>query len=487
MIGLVVTMYLLTKEGDELAIIYSPEEKLRIGDSILIDDIVSQVIDVQFADLPGVLEHILRKSLISKTDVEEHIQPEVRSIIDSLTDQKLAVAKIRGRIVKSNDGKNVFKTGIKEFNLSRSKAKIEVLDQNKLFDSLELSFVGNVDLSKTLSSEPKDFDIMIDRLGINLITGMKGSGKSYFAKRLLLKLIDKGVLTIVFDLNGEYLNIWKKDQKTVNQYAQVVRILTPKARQAQMNEIPMNIPLNEISYDDFAHFFGIPEGTPTYQALVQFWRSRGNSQFDLNDLETFSTAVTNDAVRAALLGRVSTAKALQLFGPSNLNELILNLQTSGGAIIFNLSRITQWERNIIVEFVLRRLADLGRANGIKGLSLFLEEAQLYVTRENMVNILTRMRHFKIFPTFITNDPRTLPDEVFSLLDNMVAFMFRNEDELKQLAKSGLIDSRSISALRNLERQQCMAIGNITSLYPMFLEIVPQQNVMMGGETPRLGH
>jgi len=66
-----------------------------------------------------------------------------------------------------------------------------------------------------------------------------------------------------------------------------------------------------------------------------------------------------------------------------------------------------------------------------------------------------MRHFGIFPTFITNDPRTLPDEVFTLLDNLVAFMFRNEDELRQLAKSGLVDLKSIYALKNLEsRKHC---------------------------------
>ena len=101
----------------------------------------------------------------------------------------------------------------------------------------------------------------------------------------------------------------------------------------------------------------------------------------------------------------------------------------------------------IVEFVLRKLADLGRLKAFNAVSFFLEEAQLYVERQNIVNILTRMRHFGIFPTFITNDPRTLPDEVFTLLDNLAAFTFRNEDELRQLAKSGLIDWKSISALK----------------------------------------
>ena len=103
----------------------------------------------------------------------------------------------------------------------------------------------------------------------------------------------------------------------------------------------------------------------------------------------------------------------------------------------------------------------------------------------MVNILTRMRHMGIFPTFITNDPRTLPDEVFTLLDNLVAFMFRNEDELRQLTKTGLTDQRTAYALKNLEPKQCLVIGNVTSNYPVFVEVNPQTGVTMGGETRKL--
>ncbi|MGZ4869442.1 MAG: hypothetical protein ACXV2F_03660, partial [Halobacteriota archaeon] len=92
-------MYVLTKHADELALVFSPEETVRLGDTLLIDDIMAQVIDIQFADLPGVLEHILRKSLISPSDTEKDIQPELQNVVDSLSDQKLARAKIRGRLV----------------------------------------------------------------------------------------------------------------------------------------------------------------------------------------------------------------------------------------------------------------------------------------------------------------------------------------------------------------------------------------------------
>lgn len=75
--------------------------------------------------------------------------------------------------------------------------------------------------------------------------------------------------------------------------------------------------------------------------------------------------------------------------------------------------------------------------------------------------------------------------VFTLLDNLIAFMFRNEDELRQLAKSGLIDLKSISALKHLENRQCIAVGGITSNDPIFGEVNPQTGVVMEGETRKL--
>ena len=213
-----------------------------------------------------------------------------------------------------------------------------------------------------LGVEPKGFDILADRLGINLVTGMKECGKCYFANRLLLKLIERGVLTLVFDLNGEYTNLWKKDEGRPNEYEQQIRVMTPYIRKARANEMPLLIPLSEISYDDFAHFMNVQSGTPTYQALAQFWLQKRGNIFDLDDLEDYvgiPENVKNEAVRIALEERVKTAKALGLFGPCDLSGTIKGLQERGGALIFNLSLVAPWERGIIVDSVLRKLAQLG--------------------------------------------------------------------------------------------------------------------------------
>jgi hypothetical protein len=260
---------------------------------------------------------------------------------------------------------------------------------------------------------------------------------------------------------------------------------TPYLTEESDFERVLMIPIHEITYDDFAAFVNVPRDSAMYLYLIQFWRKNSGVAFTLDDLERFVNTIDNEYAKAALLVRIEVAQTSGLFGPNALTGFIKAMQKEGGAIIFNLSEIPHWERMIAVEFVLRRLVKLGQSREFEAVSLFLEEAQLYVEPQNMIDIVTRMRHSGIFPTFITNTPRTLPDDVFTLLDNLIAFSFRNEDELRQLARSGLIDQKSINALQHLEKQQCIAVGKITSQYPLFVEIQPQTGVLMGGETRKL--
>jgi hypothetical protein len=76
----------------------------------------------------------------------------------------------------------------------------------------------------------------------------------------------------------------------------------------------------------------------------------------------------------------------------------------------------------------------------------------------------------------------LPDDVYTLLDNLIAFTFRNEDELRHLSRSGLIDKKSINSFQHLEKRQCIAVGKIPSNYPLFIEVSPQIGALMGEET-----
>jgi hypothetical protein len=84
-----------------------------------------------------------------------------------------------------------------------------------------------------------------------------------------------------------------------------------------------------------------------------------------------------------------------------------------------------------------------------------------------------------------NDPTTLPDEAFSLCDNLISFKFQNEDDLRQISKAKMIDLETLRLLKSIEFFQCLIIGDLTNDFPILVEITAQKDVMMGGETQKL--
>ena len=177
-------MKILFKESDELLLTAQPDEKIRIGDVILSESVLSQVIEIKFLTTNSIEAYILRKSLIPEENTTESIQPEISGMMGTLLDQKLLVTKIRGRLEDDGNGRRVLKTGITDLDLSREKTVPKKISIDELFEILELTFPDNT-IAETLS-ENKGFDFDPRKLQLTLITGKKKSGKSYFAKRLLL-------------------------------------------------------------------------------------------------------------------------------------------------------------------------------------------------------------------------------------------------------------------------------------------------------------
>ena len=111
-------MRILYKKDSDLFFIGTPDEKVLVGDSIDSNGLISQVLDIAYADLPGILEHILRQSMIPKDQVTREILPDVKRTLETLTDQKLIITKIRG-----HREDNAIQRGIGHFDVSREKTK----------------------------------------------------------------------------------------------------------------------------------------------------------------------------------------------------------------------------------------------------------------------------------------------------------------------------------------------------------------------------
>ncbi|MFQ6089781.1 MAG: ATP-binding protein, partial [Candidatus Methanofastidiosia archaeon] len=309
-----------------------------------------------------------------------------------------------------------------------------------------------------------------------------GSGKSYAAKKILLRLVDEGKTVIIFDLNGEYVNLGRDTQGNFGKYGQKITVLDPTALTPHENILPLQIPVNEMSYHDFAGIVGIEPKSDLYNQLILFW-TRSVGDFDLDDFESWvNTNVGNFPLKFALKERIGVAKSLGLFGRVNFERIISRYEEAGGGIVVNFKFSSKRERMVIIEFIIKVITKLRKQKKINPIAIFAEEAQLYVSQNLWDDLLTRMRHYGIFPTFITNDPRTLPDEVFSLCDNLIAFRFHNTDDLEQLSKAKVIDRETLDVLKFLENKNCIFVGDCTDNFPIVVEIAPEKEVMMGGET-----
>ena len=98
-------MRLYKKVGNTIQIISFPDEKVEKGSYLIIEDkkigksMIVQVIDIQFANVPGIMEELLREPLIDDPIRGEDIDPfGITSHILYVQDSRLLICKIHGTI-----------------------------------------------------------------------------------------------------------------------------------------------------------------------------------------------------------------------------------------------------------------------------------------------------------------------------------------------------------------------------------------------------
>ena len=192
-------------KGDVVELIFNPrEEDLRVGETLRIQErdsgegLVVQVVAFRMVTYPSLIQEQLelvignaqplsRELLTYLSEAQESLQEYDTSEARNL---KIAIAKIRkltGRRWDQWDGW----IPIRDVEVTR------VSDQ-ELFENC-IDDLGNpLHLGQTLRGEP--FFIEGHYLEkVNVITGVKGAGKSYLSKVVLLELINAGAPCVVFD------------------------------------------------------------------------------------------------------------------------------------------------------------------------------------------------------------------------------------------------------------------------------------------------
>jgi len=449
---------------------YSPGAYLLLKDRLSDRGLLLQIIDIEYADLPGLLEDYLREELESElvVEVEDHDPMGILNVLTEVRDASLLVCEARAAIAGDQLDEFV------GYAPSRVQSIVQVLEHEQLATLLN---PGKVHYPICIgsfwrSSVDTEFVIDAERLDgtVSVITGMKGMGKSHLAKHLVLGLLKYNVPLLVLDVNGEYTRIGYLRDGTPAPWHNRIHVLRPcENYQLSVEAIglrsfirllanALQLPAQSqrvlrIAWQNLEQR-GI---TPTLSALMQEVMRRNGVSYQ---------------VREAIYSRLEYLRSTQLFNDQAAQQdPVPDLLAKGNTVILDLHSLSPMLQRVIVEYILSKLADLLEQRALPPLFLVAEEAHLYLRDTHWEEIVTRMRHLGIFTIFVTNQPSRIPDHVYRQLDNLFLFRFVNENDLRFVARASRIDVDTVRyLLPNLPRGVCLVVGVVTRNLPVLVRV-----------------
>jgi DNA helicase HerA-like ATPase len=475
-------MKILSKNGNELLLLAMKNDTAAKGDYLLIEDrrrsMVVQVYDEEYLSSQALIEDIVKEEVINATSVENLHDPlNIGSLSRLVRDARIFRAKIRAEV---KDGKLANDI---TWLPSRVESKIRRLKAKELDALLGRSGIYPIPLGRAGDNE--DFEIFAEDLDgkLTIITGKKESGKSHLSKLLVKTLVQHGAFVVVFDLNNEYGGLrWNRDG-TPSPVHDAVRVLEPgKGLQFSLDYCGKGAVAGMLK-----NALDMPAASMREFFRIWDWLENKHSL----GIEAIGNAINtwniNELVRDALISRYHSIQSSRLFmdGTAMTGFRFEEAMKPGGAaMIINMGESSATTRRMTVELVLSKIVDLLERKVIPPIFLFAEEAHLYIRDTYWEDLITRMRHFGVYTTFVTNQPDAINDGIYRQVDNIFLFNFTNDFDLEKIAKVSLADSDTIrSIVRTLPQRQCLAIGKAVCDLPVVVKVAAAE-VLALGETKR---
>ena len=467
-------MKLYKKEGNILQILSFPNENAEKGDYLLVEDpdtskaLIAQVIDLQFASIPGVLEELLRTLPDGGAPIQgEDIDPlEIAPHITYIQDASLLICKTRATL------ENETLSPSSSWLPSRSQSTIQKLPVPMLLKLAKVEGKLPIILGGTKDSSLLIIDASSLDGRLNIITGKKETGKSHLSKLLIVSLVGYKATVVIFDLNGEYSSLGMTADEKRNIYCNKIHALTPSQNfKVALDQLHLNVVMGIL-----IHALHLP-GTSARE-FRRTWKSlKEKGRLTLHELgEAIRNLNCNQQVRDALSSRYHALVNSGFFidNPAEatfLEECLINSKEQGGAIVINLRNTSTIDRQIVVEYVLGKLVDSLQSWKLKAVFLFAEEAHLYLRETYWDDIVTRMRHFGIFTTFITNQPDTIRESIYRQADNIFLFNFTNEHDLDVVSRAARVDAETVRSIaRDLPPHHCLILGKVVRDFPIVTRV-----------------
>jgi len=474
-------MRIVSKKDDEILILALPSEEVRKGEYLVIEDsavkreMVVQVYDETYLDSSSFLNDIVRDEVIrSSAPSIENDPMQIGALSYMLMDMRFLKCKIRGAF---EDGRFIpTSTWLPSRTASKVK-RTKITDlHSRILDRCDLS----ISIGETSSGEP--YHISLNNLDgqLNIITGKKESGKSHLSKILVSKLVESGAYVVVFDINNEYGGIAKRTDGRPSEIVEKVSCMRPGGnllfstsyigKRTLVNILQNTLDTPGVSLREFIR-------------IIDSLESKGC--LTMKDLgEAILNWKCNEFVRDALYTRYYSLLSSRLFtddvGRAFEIEKLYSRHEDGVALIVQLGNISSLTRRIVVEALLNKLCDLLESAKIPPTFLFAEEAHLYLRDTYWDDMVTRMRHYGIFTTFITNQPDAIPQGIYRQADNIFLYNFVNSNDLELVSRASTVDVETVKSLvRTLPPRHCLVIGKVAANMPSVVKISASDFQAMG--------
>jgi DNA helicase HerA-like ATPase len=474
-----VALKILRKEADTLQLLCFPDEEVEKGDYLLVTDrlkdrsLIVQVIDIQYANIPGILEDLLRDGMAEGSLSGEDVDPfKVSSQVTILKDTRLLLGKIRGAVEQGNLSRDV------AWLPSRNHSQIEVMPPRLLTDALAAKHSFELGSTRRFPHITSDLSALDGRL--NIVTGRKGTGKSHLTKLIVTSLVKEGAPVVVLDVNGEYVNLGRSsDGREMHLSPKIISLIPGLNLRFSLSQVGLSTLLGTLIYA-----LSLPENSS--RVFARIWRElEEQNELTMNALgAAIATFDCHESIKDALQARFNTLDDSGIFTDDprtalNLEDVFKNHQT-GCALVVNMKNQYSALRRITVELLISKLTDLLSTHKLPALFLFAEEAHLYLRETYWDDVVTRMRHLGLFTTFVTNQPDTIQNSIYRQADNIFLFNFSNEHDLEIVSKVAKVDADTIRMIvRDLPPHRCLAIGDVVANFPLVVNVRPLEIQTLG--------
>lgn len=470
-------MEIASIKGDTVLLLYHPAEAAaNVGQQFSIleipdrtEGLVVQVLSNDSLEYIGIQQEMIQRILEQHATIQRPVDRETG--MGEIKSLKLATAKIRKRI---HLGSWITWDGW----IPTRHVDIQAIDADLLLRNIiptnrfPLRSFANFNGTSIQLDGPR-FNM------VNVVTGVKGSGKSHLAKHLVLALSEKSVPCVIFDINGEYLGL-------------------PNAQLLKWghNFLPK---LEDVGHEMLLTLiralFPFQSGSPSESTFETQLPNLFNRRRDycINHNQPFTIDIpflrsqtwnSNDYVDSAIKNRLDMINNMRLFSSSNtVNSAGPSLTERyekacvGQPIVFDMRDLTTNLQHALVKSVNQSLENICKIETTQNTNrypfVFFEEAHFYISEDAIVNIITRGRHIGLGSVFVTNTPQKLPDTVFRQLDNLFLLSLTHKDDIRNVSKNSFTDEATIESFATrMPEHHALIIGSVTDRYPLVVKVEP---------------